>query len=350
MSSRLAWLCNWAGAIALLACAACGGSGEKDAVYPQAGAAGYPASAQAAGSSADAAPSMPGSPPVMAPQATTDAVSEERYSFEDDAPTAGDMRANDATTRAAGPPQPPPPPPAPPKPQTSATDKKIANVDIENATGDGAPSTSKGGPGGMTGGMTGGMAKTSTPASQDTAPHKSDFLIYTASMTMAVYQVEPGLAAVEQIGKDLGGYLAVRNDTSITIRVPRASFDEAIRRIGLTGDVVHKEVSAEDVTDQFVDMEARLRNAKAMRDRLQELLQRAAVKEAIEIQAQLGKVTEEIERLEGQLKLMRDKIAYSSIAVNFAARGSGALRDMPLRLPFPWLQELGLPRLMSLHE
>jgi hypothetical protein len=36
--------------------------------------------------------------------------------------------------------------------------------------------------------------------------------------------------------------------------------------------------------------------------------------------------------------------------VNFAARGSGALRDMPLRLPFPWLQELGLPRLMSLHE
>ncbi|MEO8799879.1 MAG: DUF4349 domain-containing protein, partial [Polyangiaceae bacterium] len=253
-----------------------------------------------------------------------------------------DMSPSDAPTRSAGPPQPPPPPPAPPKPQTSATDKKIANVDIENATGNGASPASKGGQGGMT--------KTSTPASQDAAPHKSDFLIYTASMTMAVYQVEPGLAAVEQIGKDLGGYLAMRNDTSITIRVPRASFDEAIRRIGLTGDVIHKEVSAEDVTDQFVDMEARLRNAKAMRDRLQELLQRAAVKEAIEIQAQLGKVTEEIERLEGQLKLMRDKIAYSSIAVNFAARGSGALRDMPLRLPFPWLQELGLPRLMSLHE
>ena len=47
---------------------------------------------------------------------------------------------------------------------------------------------------------------------------------------------------------------------------------------------------------------------------------------------------------------MKDKIAYSSIAVNFAARGNEALRDMPLRLPFPWLQELGLPRLMSLHE
>jgi hypothetical protein len=235
------------------------------------------------------------------------------------------------------PPQPPPPPPAPPKPSVSQTDKKIANVELERAS-DVASTTKVNRP------------PTSTAANEEVTPHKSDFLIYTAQITMAVYQVEPGLAAVEQIAKDLGGYLAVRNDSSITIRVPRGAFDEAIRRIGLTGDVVHKEVSAEDVTDKFVDMESRLRNAKAMRDRLQDLLQKANVKEAIEIQAQLGKVTEEIEVLEGQLKLMRDKIAYSSIAVNFAARGNGALRDMPLRLPFPWLQELGLPRLMSLHE
>ena len=258
--------------------------------------------------------------------------------FQDDALAAGGFVPNDATSRPAPAPQPPPPPPAPPKPATSSTDKKIANVDIERASDVTTPTSKTGKP------------ATSTAASEEVTPHKSDFLIYTAQITMAVYQVEPGLAAVEQIARDLGGYLSVRNDSSITIRVPRGAFDEAIRRIGLTGDVVHKEISAEDVTDKYVDMESRLRNAKAMRDRLQELLQKAAVKEAIEIQAQLGKVTEEIEVLEGELKLMRDKIAYSSIAVNFAARGSGALRDMPLRLPFPWLQELGLPRLMSLHE
>jgi hypothetical protein len=265
------------------------------------------------------------------------------YAFSDDsvieaASKKGEVAsANDAPIRR-GPPPPPPPPPAPPKPATSPTDKKIANVDIERASDVQTPATKTGKP------------ATSTAADQDVTPHKSDFLIYTAQITMAVYQVEPGLAAVEQIARDLGGYLAVRNDSSITIRVPRGAFDEAIRRIGLTGDVVHKEISAEDVTDKYVDMESRLRNAKAMRDRLQDLLQRAQVKEALEIQVQLGKVTEEIEVLEGQLKLMRDKIAYSSIAVNFAARGQGALRDTPVSLPFPWLNDLGLPRLMSLHE
>jgi hypothetical protein len=322
---------KWLLVAAVLACVACGGGSEKQADYPTSnvatGGAAYPSPPpQAMNASPAAEPMSVQSTADEAPGAKAEA-----YSFSDDAVAAGGFGPNDATIRKPmQPPAPPPPPQAPPKPATSSTDKKIANVDIERTSG-----TPTG---------------TSTAANTDVTPHKSDFLIYTAQMTMAVYQVEPGLAAVEQIAKDLGGYLAIRNDTSITIRVPRGSFDEAILRIGLTGDVVHKEISAEDVTDKFVDMEARLRNAKAMRDRLQDLLQKAAVKEAIEIQAQLGKVTEEIEVLEGELKLMRDKIAYSSIAVNFAARGSGALRDMPLRLPFPWLQELGLPRLMSLHE
>ncbi|MGH7281799.1 MAG: DUF4349 domain-containing protein [Polyangiaceae bacterium] len=318
---------------AFLACGACGGSAEKQVDYAPTPAA-YPAQTGAAAGGESMHVQAESAPP---PEAT----------FEADEAQGALISTNDATTRSAPmrAPTPPPPPSAPPKPQVSATDKKIENVDIDHDGTQDAPTTPA--KGGQSGPQT---TKTSTAASADVSPHKSDFLIYTAQITMAVYQVAPGLAAVEQIAKDLGGYLSVRNDTSITIRVPRAAFDEAIRRIGLTGDVVHKEISAEDVTDQYVDMEARLKNAKAMRDRLQDLLQRAQVKEAIEIQAQLGKVTEEIERLEGQLKLMKDKIAYSSIAVNFAPRGNAALQDMPLRLPFPWLQELGLPRLMSLHE
>jgi hypothetical protein len=330
---------KWLFIAASLACAACGGGSEKPANYAGSDMASAP-TPPSYPSPASAPPPASGSSmhEIAAVQLESAAGAEsEPTEFSDDALQAGSFGPNDATSRPVVPPQPPPPPPAPPKPSVSQTDKKIANVELERAS-DVASTTKVNRP------------PTSTAANEEVTPHKSDFLIYTAQITMAVYQVEPGLAAVEQIAKDLGGYLAVRNDSSITIRVPRGAFDEAIRRIGLTGDVVHKEVSAEDVTDKFVDMESRLRNAKAMRDRLQDLLQKANVKEAIEIQAQLGKVTEEIEVLEGQLKLMRDKIAYSSIAVNFAARGNGALRDMPLRLPFPWLQELGLPRLMSLHE
>lgn len=192
----------------------------------------------------------------------------------------------------------------------------------------------------------------SSPASQaqQAAPHVADMLIYTASLSMAVYQVEPGLDAVERIGREVGGYLAQRSDVAITIRVPRARFDDALHRIEASGDVLHREVSAEDVTDQYVEIETRLRNARKMRDRLEELLARAQVKEAIDIERELGRVTGEIESMEGKLKVLRDKIAYSTITVTFEPRGSGAVRDMPLRLPFPWLSSLGLPRLLSLQE
>ncbi|MDB4994589.1 MAG: hypothetical protein JWM74_2021 [Myxococcaceae bacterium] len=189
----------------------------------------------------------------------------------------------------------------------------------------------------------------SGPITKD-APHEATMLIYTAHVTMAVYQVEPGLANVEKIARELGGYLSNRGDTEITVRIPRARFDEAIRRVGLTGDVLHKELSAEDVTDAFVDLEIRVKNARNMRDRLAELLKRADVKAALEIEKELGRITGEIEAMEGKLKVLRDRIAYSTITVTFQGRGAGALRDMPLRLPFPWLSELGLPRLLSLHE
>ncbi len=179
-------------------------------------------------------------------------------------------------------------------------------------------------------------------------PHEPAMLIYTANLTMAVYQVEPALNAIEKVAKDMNGYLAVRSDSAITIRVPREKFTDALAQVEKTGDVVHREVTAEDVTDQFVDMDARLKNAMAMRDRLQDLLKKANTKEALEIEIQLERVMGEIESMEGKLKLLKDKIAFSMITVTFAARGEAAVRDMPLRLPFPWLNALGLPRLLSL--
>jgi hypothetical protein len=182
------------------------------------------------------------------------------------------------------------------------------------------------------------------------APHVTDLIIYTATVTMAVYQVEPGLDAVEKIARELGGYLAQRSDKSITVRVPRGKFDDALRRVQASGDVLHRDVNAEDVTDQYVELETRLKNARSMRDRLEQLLARAAVKEAVEIEKELGRVTGDIEAMEGKLKVLRDKIAYSTITVVFEPRGASAVRDVPLRLPFGWLGGLGLPRLLSLGE
>ena len=188
----------------------------------------------------------------------------------------------------------------------------------------------------------------STPKVVTDAPHGTSMLIYTATLHLAVFQVTQQMNAVEKIGRDNGGYLSVRNDTQITIRIPRGKFDDALRTIEKLGDVVHRSVTAQDVTDEYVDMEIRLKNARAIRDRLQALLEKAQIKEAIEIQKELGKVTEEIERIEGRLKLLKDKIAFSTITVSFQPVDSQPVRDATI-LPFPWLQDLGLSSLMNVH-
>lgn len=187
------------------------------------------------------------------------------------------------------------------------------------------------------------------PAPPQEAQNKQQLLVYTANLQMAVYLVEPGLASVEKIAKDFGGYLSSRGDNKIEIRVPRERFNEALKAVEATGDVLHRDVQASDVTDQYVDMESRLRNAKVIRARLQALLERAQVKEALEIERELGRVTQEIEVLEGKLKLLRDKVAFSTITVQYAPKAQ-ALQKTAFALPFPWLSQLGLPNLLRLRD
>jgi Domain of unknown function (DUF4349) len=223
---------------------------------------------------------------------------------------------------------PPPPPPAP--------------VDASSALPASAPAA----PG------TSGAKTLSTPEEKPMsgAPHSAAMLIYTANLSMAVYQVNQGMDAVEQIGREMGGYLSTRSDNAVTIRVQRDRFRDALARIEKLGDVLHRDIKAEDVTDEFVDLEARIKNAHAMRDRLTELLQKAQVKEAIEIQKELGKVTEEIERMEGRMKLLKDQIAFSTIGVSFSPVADQTVHDTTLLAPFPWLEKLGLSSLLSVHQ
>ena len=176
-----------------------------------------------------------------------------------------------------------------------------------------------------------------------------DLVIYTAHFTMAVYQVDQGLSAVERIARDNGGFLGLRKDREITVRVPRERFDITLAALDKVGDVIHRDIQAEDVTDEHVDLEIRIKNARAMQRRLSDLLVKANVKDALEIEKELHRVTEELERLEGRMKVLRDKIAFSTISVAFIPRGS-TVQTARVRLPFPWLGGLNLPSLLTLSE
>jgi hypothetical protein len=182
------------------------------------------------------------------------------------------------------------------------------------------------------------------------APHDNSLLVYTATVTLSVFQVETMLASVEKMGREAGGYLSMRTDQQITIRVPRAKFHAVLGQIEGMGNVLHRDVAAEDVTDQFVDMEVRLKNARAMRERLQTLLQSAQVKEALEIEKELARLTGEIESMEGKLKLLRDRIAYSTITVSFQPLAQQQVRETSLLAPFPFLHRMGLGPLLSVSQ
>jgi hypothetical protein len=191
-------------------------------------------------------------------------------------------------------------------------------------------------------------SETSAPLHPAAENAKAPMLVYTAQISLAVYEVGKGLLAVERLGSELGGYLARRDDASVTIRVPVARFQEAVDRIAASGDVLHRNVVAQDVTEEFRDVEIRLKNALAMRERLEQLLQKASkVEESITVERELARVTQEIEQMQGRLKLLSDRAAYSTITASFEVRRSEAKPDA-FRLPVPWLDELGIGRLLRL--
>jgi hypothetical protein len=178
---------------------------------------------------------------------------------------------------------------------------------------------------------------------------RAPMLVYTGQVQMAVYEVRSSLGEVETLARSLNGFLSKRDDRTIIIRVPAARFDDAMRRIEKLGDVLSRDVQVEDVTEEFNDVDIRLKNAHAVRDRLEQLLTKAAkVEESIQIERELERVALLIERLEGRMKFLKDRAAYSTITVTFQPRSSAELGKRPFNLPVPWLYEMGLGRLLAL--
>ena len=199
-----------------------------------------------------------------------------------------------------------------------------------------------------------------TPPPSDTKPTKPEIasdavpiqqvLIYTAQLRMAVFEVDKALNDVEALARSLGGFLSHRTDTEITIRIPAAQFDDALKGISKKGDVLTRNVQVEDVTEEFLDVTLRLKNARQVRDRIAQLLVNAKnVEESLEVERELNRLSGEIERLEGRLKYLQNRAQYSTITVTFQPEQVDEVPNSAFQLPFPWLRELGLGRLMNLR-
>ncbi|MBI5532565.1 MAG: DUF4349 domain-containing protein [Deltaproteobacteria bacterium] len=203
--------------------------------------------------------------------------------------------------------------------------------------------------------------KPNEPSTQPTTPTQPkevadaapimQMLIYTARLTMAVFEVDKSLAGVETLAREMGGFLARRSDREIVIRVPTAKFFDALKKLDGMGDTLHKDVQVEDVTEQYLDISLRLKNAREVRDRIAALLANAkTVEDSLRVERELERLSAEIERMEGRLKFLRDRAAYSTITISFQpVQVEDLQRQKVFRLPFPWLSEMGLGRLLNLN-
>lgn len=115
-------------------------------------------------------------------------------------------------------------------------------------------------------------------------------------------------------GKDYG--TLYRN---ITIRVPSQNFDNFINTISKgVSYFERKEITAEDVTEQYIDLTTRLKNKRKLEERyLQILLKATKISEILEIEKQISIIREEIEAKEGQLKYLESRVSESTVTIEF---------------------------------
>jgi hypothetical protein len=179
---------------------------------------------------------------------------------------------------------------------------------------------------------------------------------YQGALDLRVRDAAATIDAVIAAAESVGGYLSARQDDAVEVRVPSPRFRETMSKLEPLGEVAHRTVSAFDVTDEFHDAEVRLTSLRATRARLQELLQKAgSLAETLEVERELERVAQEIDRVEGRLELLKSKVAFSSLRVHVEAKPKGEAVAVVKKdkrsvdLPVKWLDEMGTDRLLTLR-
>ncbi|MDQ3766095.1 MAG: DUF4349 domain-containing protein, partial [Actinomycetota bacterium] len=112
----------------------------------------------------------------------------------------------------------------------------------------------------------------------------------------------------------------------LVIRVPAESFERALTDVESLGDVDREVVSGEDVSQEFIDLQARLRNAEAQEKVLLKLMRRAqSVQDTIDVQRELQTVQLLAEQLNGRLRYLEDQTSFSTITLELDEKGAPAV-------------------------
>ena len=147
-------------------------------------------------------------------------------------------------------------------------------------------------------------------------------IIRTVNMVIVVAEIQPAMDDISRMADILGGWVVStdrreKHTGVISVRVPAAGLDLAIEELReMARDVESEITTSQDVTDEYFDLQSRLKNQQATEKALIRLLDRAeSVEHALAVQRELSDVQENVERLLGRIKLLEETSAFSLITV-----------------------------------
>ncbi len=169
---------------------------------------------------------------------------------------------------------------------------------------------------------------------QNAPPRAERLVIQNADLSIVVKDVNARVQAIQDMAKAMGGFVVSVNayqtyassgvpvpQAQVVVRVPQEKLDEALNQIKKdTVDVQNETRSGQDVTDQYVDLQSRLKAKQAAEEQLLKIMQDATkTQDVLDVYSQLQQVESDIEVLKGQIKYTEQSAALSAVSVNIIA-------------------------------
>jgi hypothetical protein len=152
-------------------------------------------------------------------------------------------------------------------------------------------------------------------------------IVRTGQASIEVDSLETAMAELRQIVHRAGGFVAdasiqsgrnqIRSAT-LELKVPASRFDDLTEGLRPLGRLQFVNVGAEDVSEEFVDLTARVANARRMEERLVEILRTRTgrLQDVLSVEREIARVREEIERMEGRVRFLKASAQLSTLSVN----------------------------------
>lgn len=151
-------------------------------------------------------------------------------------------------------------------------------------------------------------------------------IIRNADLTVVVDDTVESMAAIEQLVKGVEGWIVASNiweyegvkRGNISVRVPFDQLDSFLSDVrALVNEVTNESISGQDVTEEYVDLQAQLTNLEATADRVRSFLDEArTVEEALDVNRELGRLEGEIERITGRMKYLESSARQSLVSID----------------------------------